>query len=66
MSLAVKIIISIIVGLVTWAIFYLIGLSITLIPYVAALGMFIQFVSPFAGVIMGLLYFLSDRNGPII
>lgn len=61
-----KIILAIIMGLIAWGFVYLIGLALTLIPYIVPLGQFLQFVSPFVGIIVGILSFITDRTKPLL
>jgi len=61
-SLASRIILSIVIGLVSWGLTYLLGLVIGLIPFISPIGGFIMFVSPLVGLLAGIWYFFTNRT----
>lgn len=65
MTLLKRILLSILIGLVAWGIAYLIGLVLTLIPFVAPIGGFIILVSPVVGLIAGVWYFITGQQNVV-
>jgi len=57
-----RIILSIVVGVVTWGVVFLIGLIIALIPGAQPIGAFIQGVSGIVGLIAGVVYFITGKT----
>jgi len=61
-SLAARIILSIIIGLVAWGLTFLLGLVISLVPIISPIGDFVKFVSVGVGVLAGVYYFITQKN----
>jgi len=57
-----RVLLSILVGLIAGGVCFLVGLILTLLPFVAPVGAFLQAVSPIVGLIAGVWYFLTGRT----
>jgi len=58
----VRIILSVVIGLVTWAVFWLIGVGLALIAPIAPLGLAIQSIAWLFGILGGVWYFFVGQN----
>ena len=57
-----RILLAIVVGVIAGGLCFLVGLILTLLPFVAPVGAFLEAVSPVVGLIAAVVYFLTGRT----